>query len=191
MLITIVEYAAYLHRLLRIRHFKNTCVETEEDEVYYKALLKSMDLLTLTLTKWFSSHKSRLCALATVAILTSCSTTQLNKPAKSSVKKTDVIQTLETALTAEQLVANASVQMSSNENDAAVTSLLTASELYLIEAKAHQALWLVKQLNALAEAPQQQYQLAVIEAKSLLALEKQQKAYQALNSANNINLLMA
>ena len=171
---------------LRIGHFKNTCVETEVDEVYYKALLKSMDLLTLTLTKWFSSHKSGLFALATVAILTSCTTTQPNKPTTSAVKKTNVSQTLETVLTAKQLVANASIQMSSNENDAAVTSLLTASELYLTEAKPHQALWLVKQLNALAEIPQQQYQLAIIEAKSLLALDKLQKAYQALQSANVI-----
>jgi len=141
-----------------------------------------MDLLTLTLTKWFSSHKSGLCAFAAVAILASCSTTERSKATKSPVEKAEVTQALETVLTAEQLVAQAKLQ----NNDEAITSLLTASELYLTETSPNKANWLAKQLAVLTQSPQQQYHIAIIEAKSLLALEKHQQAYQALENANNM-----
>ncbi|AZQ83189.1 hypothetical protein EKO29_03420 [Colwellia sp. Arc7-635] len=145
-----------------------------------------MDLLTLTLTKWFSSHKSGLCALATVAILTSCATTTQNKPAKKTTTKPVVVKEIETNISAEQLVAQAASQASTLGNDEAVTSLLDASELYLVEAKPHKALWLAKQLNVLAPSAKQQYRLALVVAKSFLALADIPKAYQALENANSI-----
>jgi len=142
-----------------------------------------MDLLTLTLTKWFSSYKSGLCAFAAVAILASCATTKQSKPVKSASQQTEVMQALETDLTADQLVAQASLQ----ENDEAITSLINASELYLVEAKPHKALWLAKQLAVFAPSTAQQYRLAVITAKSLLALTKVPEAYLALDNANSIS----
>ena len=145
-----------------------------------------MDLLTLTLTKWFSTHKSDLFALATVVILTSCATTTKNKSTKSTTKAPVVIKEIETNISAEQLVAQAASQVSTFGNDEAVTSLLDASELYLVEAKPHKALWLAKQLNVLAPSANQQYRLAIVVAKSFLALADTSKAYQALESANSI-----
>lgn len=145
-----------------------------------------MDLLTLTLTNWFSSYKSGLCAFAAVAILASCSTTKQSKPAKSAAKKAEVTQAFEKNVTAEQLVAQASSQASLQSNDEAVSSLLNASELYLAEAKPHKALWLAKQLEVLTPSPAQRYRLALIEAKSFLALAKIPEAYLALENAKSI-----
>lgn len=145
-----------------------------------------MDLLTLTLTKWFSSYKSALCALATVAILASCSTTKPSQPTKSAEKQAEVMPALDTNLTTEQQLAQAASQISANQQDEALSSLLNASELYLAEAKPHKALWLAKQLNGLAPSTTEQYRLAIIEAKSLLALARLPDAYLALENANNI-----
>lgn len=145
-----------------------------------------MDLLTLTLTKWFSSYKSALCALATVAILASCSTTKPSQPTKSAEKQAEVMPALDTNLTTEQQLAQAASQISANQQDEALSSLLNASELYLAEAKPHKALWLAKQLNGLAPSLTEQYRLAIIEAKSLLALARIPDAYLALENANNI-----
>ena len=145
-----------------------------------------MDLLTLTLTKWFSSYKSGLCAFSAVVILASCSTTKQSKPTKSANQQAEVTQAFETNLTAEQLVAQASSQVSSNQQGEAVTSLLNASELYLAQAKPHKALWLAKQLEVLAPSATQQYRLAIIEAKSYLALAKISEAYLALENADSI-----
>ena len=145
-----------------------------------------MDLLTLTLTKWFSSYKSSLCALVTVTILASCSTTKPSKPAKSAAKQAKITQALATSLTAEQLVAQAASQISANQQDEALNSLLNASELYLAQAKPHKALWLAKQLDNLAPSPVEQYRLAIIETKSFLALARIPDAYLALENANNI-----
>lgn len=145
-----------------------------------------MDLLTLTLTKWFSSYKSALCALATVAILASCSTTKLSQQTESAEKQAEVMPALATDLTTEQQLAQATAQISANQQDEALSSLLNASELYLAEAKPHKALWLAKQLNGLVSSSTQQYRLAIIEAKSLLALARVPDAYLALENANNI-----
>lgn len=140
----------------------------------------------MTLTKWFSSYKSALCALATVAILASCSTTKLSQPTKSAEKQAEVMPALATDLTTEQQLAQATSQISANQQDEALSSLLNASELYLAEAKPHKALWLAKQLNGLVSSSTQQYRLAIIEAKSLLALARVPDAYLALENANNI-----
>ncbi len=145
-----------------------------------------MDLLTLTLTKWFSPYKSTLCALATVVILASCTSTEPSKKPTSATNKAEVVQERETNLTAEQLVEQASAQIASNDNDAAITSLLAASELFLTEEKPHKALWLTKQLTALMHSPAQQYQLSIIEARSFLALEKVSEAYLALEQSNTL-----
>ena len=145
-----------------------------------------MDLLTLTLTKWFSPYKSTICALATVVILASCTSTEPSKKPTSVTNKAEVVQERETNLTAEQLVEQASAQIASNDNDAAITSLLAASKLFLTEAKPHKALWLTKQLTVLMHTPAQQYQLSIIEAKSLLALEKVSEAYLALEQSNTL-----
>ncbi|MBA6297050.1 penicillin-binding protein activator [Colwellia sp. MB02u-9] len=140
----------------------------------------------MTLTKWFSSYKSALCALATVAILASCSTTKLSQPTESAEKQAEVMPALATDLTTEQQLAQATAQISANQQDEALSSLLNASELYLAEAKPHKALWLAKQLNGLVSSSTQQYRLAIIEAKSLLALARVPDAYLALENANNI-----
>ncbi|MBA6224618.1 penicillin-binding protein activator [Colwellia sp. MB02u-18] len=140
----------------------------------------------MTLTKWFSSYKSALCALATVAILASCSTTKLSQQTESAEKQAEVMPALATDLTTEQQLAQATAQISANQQDEALSSLLNASELYLAEAKPHKALWLAKQLNGLVSSSTQQYRLAIIEAKSLLALARVPDAYLALENANNI-----
>ncbi|MBA6288772.1 penicillin-binding protein activator [Colwellia sp. MB3u-4] len=140
----------------------------------------------MTLTKWFSSYKSALCALATVAILASCSTTKLSQPTESAEKQAEVMPALATDLTTEQQLAQATAQISANQQDEALSSLLNASELYLAEAKPHKALWLAKQLNGLVSSSTEQYRLAIIEAKSLLALARVPDAYLALENANNI-----
>lgn len=145
-----------------------------------------MDLLTLTLTKWFSSYKSGFCAFAAVVILASCSTTKQSKPTTSANKQADVLKTSETNLTAEQLVAQASSQVASNQQAESVISLLSASELYLSQENPHKALWLAKQLEVLASSPAQQYQLAIIEAKSYAILSKIPQAYLALENAEYI-----
>ena len=145
-----------------------------------------MDLLTLTLTKWFSSYKSALCALATVAILASCSTTKLSQPTESAEKQAEVMPALATDLTTEQQLAQATAQISANQQDEALSSLLNASELYLAEAKPHKAFWLAKQLNGLVSSSTQQYRLAIIKAKGLLALAKIPEAYLALEDAHDI-----
>ncbi|MFT6507459.1 MAG: outer membrane PBP1 activator LpoA protein [Colwellia sp.] len=145
-----------------------------------------MDLLTLTLTKWFSSYKSGFFAFAAVVILASCSTTKQSKPIKSANKKADIVQATEKVLTAEQLVDKAWKQVSSNQQDEAISSLLRASELYLSQEAPHKALWLAKQLAALAPSPAQQYHLAIIEAKSYLALVENHKAYLALENSEKI-----
>lgn len=145
-----------------------------------------MDLLTLTLTKWFSSYKSGFFAFAAVVILASCSTTKQNKPMKSANKKAETVQAIEENLTAEQLVDQAWEQVSSNQQDEAVSSLLSASELYLLQDKPHKALWLAKQLTVLAPSSAQQYHLAIIEAKSYLALTEYHKGYLALESGEKI-----
>ena len=145
-----------------------------------------MDLLTLTLTNWFSSYKSGFFAFATVVLLASCSATKPSQPAKPTTKQAEVTQAVESALSAEQLVAQASDQVASNEQDAAVSSLLKASELYLAQTKPHKALWLAKQLEVLAESSSQKYRLAIITAASFLAIEKTPEAYLALKSADNI-----
>ncbi|MGB1263305.1 MAG: penicillin-binding protein activator [Cognaticolwellia sp.] len=142
-----------------------------------------MDLLTLTLTKCFSRYKSGLCALAALALLVSCSTTKPSKPVKQVETKAEIIQETETGLTAEQLVS----QAASQNNVQAVMTLLNASELYLAEAQPHKALWLTQQLSALAPSVLQQYHLKLIAAKSLLALEKPEQAFQALENAHKIS----
>ena len=134
------------------------------------------------LTKWFSPHKSTLITIFSVSLLVSCSTTKPTTPTKSLPKKAEVVAPVDETLTAEQLMAQARTQDSS----LAVKSFIQASELYLLEAKPHKALWLTAQTQPLTQLPLNKYQLFVIKAKSLLALEKVNKAYQALEDAKNI-----
>lgn len=134
------------------------------------------------LTKWFSPRKSTLITIFSVALLVSCSTTKPTTPTKSLPKKAEVVAPVDDTLTAEQLMAQARTQDSS----LAVKSFIQASELYLLEAKPHKALWLTAQTQPLTQLPLNKYQLFVITAKSLLALEKVNKAYQALEDAKNI-----
>jgi outer membrane PBP1 activator LpoA protein len=115
-------------------------------------------------------------------LLVSCSTTKSTKPVKSQTQKTAVVAQTETILSAEQLIAQALYQ----DNGAAVDSFIQASELYLLDAKPHKALWLANQTKPLTQSPLKQYQLLIISAKSLLTLEQTNKAYQALASANDI-----
>ena len=115
-------------------------------------------------------------------LLVSCSTTKSTKVAKSLPEKVTVVEKIETTVTAKQLMTQALTQ----DSNAAVNSFIQASELYLLEAKPNKALWLANQTMALTQLPLKKYQLSVISAKSLLALEKVNKAYQSLESANNI-----
>lgn len=142
-----------------------------------------MDLLTLTLTKCFSSYKTGFCALAILALLTSCASTKPSKPAKSSTKQIGITQALTADISAEQLVNQAANQ---NNHDA-VLSLLQASELYLAQENPHKALWLAKQLEPLVSSPKQHYRLAIVEAKSLLLLQKLPTAFTALTQAEKIS----
>ncbi len=115
-------------------------------------------------------------------LLVSCSTTKSTKVTKSLPEKVTVVEKIETTLTAKQLMTQALTQ----DSNAAVNSFIQASELYLLEAKPNKALWLANQTMALTQLPLKKYQLSVISAKSLLALEQVNKAYQSLESANNI-----
>ena len=115
-------------------------------------------------------------------LLVSCSTTKSTKVTESLPEKVTVVEKIETTLTAKQLMTQALTQ----DSNAAVNSFIQASELYLLEAKPNKALWLANQTMALTQLPLKKYQLSVISAKSLLALEKVNKAYQSLESANNI-----
>ena len=115
-------------------------------------------------------------------LLVSCSTTKSTKVTKSLPEKVTVVEKIETTVTAKQLMTQALTQ----DSNAAVNSFIQASELYLLEAKPNKALWLANQTMALTQLPLKKYQLSVISAKSLLALEKVNKAYQSLESANNI-----
>ena len=115
-------------------------------------------------------------------LLVSCSTTKSTKVTKSLPEKVTVVEKIETTLTAKQLMTHALTQ----DSNAAVNSFIQASELYLLEAKPNKALWLANQTMALTQLPLKKYQLSVISAKSLLALEQVNKAYQSLESANNI-----
>jgi outer membrane PBP1 activator LpoA protein len=115
-------------------------------------------------------------------LLVSCSTTKSTKVTKSLPEKVTVVEKIETTLTAKQLMTQALTQ----DSNAAVNSFIQASELYLLEAKPNKALWLANQAMALTQLPLKKYQLSVISAKSLLALEQVNKAYQSLESANNI-----
>lgn len=115
-------------------------------------------------------------------LLVSCSTTKSTKVTKSLPEKVTVVEKIETTLTAKQLMTQALTQ----DSNAAVNSFIQASELYLLEAKPNKALWLANQTMALTQLPLKKYQLSVISAKSLLALEQVNKAYQSLESANTI-----
>ena len=115
-------------------------------------------------------------------LLVSCSTTKSTKVTKSLPEKATVVEKIETTLTAKQLMTQALTQ----DSNTAVNSFIQASELYLLEAKPNKALWLANQTMALTQLPLKKYQLSVISAKSLLALEQVNKAYQSLESANNI-----
>jgi outer membrane PBP1 activator LpoA protein len=115
-------------------------------------------------------------------LLVSCSTTKSTKVTKSLPEKIEQVKKVETTLTAKQLMT----QALSQDSSMAVNSFIQASELYLLEAKPHKAFWLVNQTMPLTQLPLKKYQLSVISAKSLLALEQVIKAYQALENANNI-----
>jgi len=115
-------------------------------------------------------------------LLVSCSTTKSTRVTKSLPEKVTVVEKIETTLTAKQLMTQALTQ----DSNAAVNSFIQASELYLLEAEPNKALWLANQTMALTQLPLKKYQLSVISAKSLLALEQVNKAYQSLESANNI-----
>ena len=115
-------------------------------------------------------------------LLVSCSTTKSTKVTESLPEKATVVEKIETTLTAKQLMTQALTQ----DSNTAVNSFIQASELYLLEAKPNKALWLANQTMALTQLPLKKYQLSVISAKSLLALEQVNKAYQSLESANTI-----
>ncbi|WP_143764372.1 penicillin-binding protein activator [Cognaticolwellia mytili] len=136
----------------------------------------------MTLTKWFSPKKSTLLAIISMMLLVSCSTTKSTKVTKSLPEKVELVEKVATTLTAKQLMA----QALSQDSSAAVDSFIQASELYLLETKPHKALWLANQTMPLTQLPLKKYQLSVISAKSLLALEQTNKAYQALENANKI-----
>ena len=138
----------------------------------------------MTLTKWFSPKKNTLLTIISMMLLVSCSTTKPTKPTQSLPEKVVVVEKVETILTAEQLMKQARAQ----DNSMAINLFIQAGELYLQEAKPHQALWLANQTKAITQAPMQQYQLSLITAKSLLALQQVNKAYQALKNAESISI---
>ncbi len=115
-------------------------------------------------------------------LLVSCSTTKSTKVTKSLPEKVEKVEQVATTLTAKQLMT----QALSQDSAAALDSFIQASELYLLEAKPHKALWLANQTMALTQLPLKRYQLSVISAKSLVALEQTDKAYQALENADSI-----
>ena len=115
-------------------------------------------------------------------LLVSCSTTKSTKPIKSLANEVAVVENKSTVLNVEKLMAQALIQ----DNNAAVDSLIQASELYLLEAQPHKALWLANQTKPLTQIPLKKYHLLLVSAKSLLALEQAAKAYQVLEKANNI-----
>lgn len=136
----------------------------------------------MTLTKWFSPHKSTLFAIVCTIFLLSCTTTNVPKSSKTAAKKNDLINKVGTNISAEQLVSQALTKNSAE----AVSLFIQASELYLKENKPQKALWLANQTAVLTQQPLQKYKLTVVTAKSLLILEQAEKAYQAIVQANKI-----
>ncbi len=134
------------------------------------------------MTNYFSARKSTLITVISLMVLASCSTTKPSKSEKVLPKKAEIIETVNATLSADELVAQAIAQ----ENDQAVTTFIQASSLYLVEAKPHKALWLATQTKPLTQSLLNQYHLAVISAQSLLALERFDKAQEALNNANEV-----
>ncbi|WP_085284871.1 penicillin-binding protein activator [Colwellia chukchiensis] len=145
-----------------------------------------MDLLTLTLSKWFSAHKSAFFVWTTVILLASCSTTKSDKVVVPTQQQTDTFTVVESDLTAEQLIAQAQLDLAANNSSAALSALLKASALFIEQSNPHKALWLAQQLKPLALTANQGYQLNIIAAKSLLVLEKLPLALQALAQAEQL-----
>ncbi len=136
----------------------------------------------MILTNWFSTRKNTFIATIGLVFLASCSTTKQAKQENVSVKKVPVIETVATEHSAEELVHQAIKQDSSQ----AVNSFIVAAKLYLIEAMPHKALWLANQTAPLTHTKSQQYQLLIVKAKSLLALKHAEKAFQTIESANDV-----
>jgi len=134
------------------------------------------------LTKWFSPPNNTLLTVISLLCLASCSTTKPTKTQTATTQKATVAESMYKEITANQLVTKALTQ----DNNSAIDTFIQAGNLFLLEASPHKALWLANQTLALTEIPIQQYQLLIISAKSLLALQQEEMAYQAIDKANKV-----
>ncbi|MEW6981217.1 penicillin-binding protein activator [Colwelliaceae bacterium 6471] len=69
----------------------------------------------------------------------------------------------------------------------AIAALISASKQFIQEKNYRHALWLANQLSPLAPTDAEQYQLALVKAQSLLAVNEIERAYQAINTADVIS----
>jgi len=115
-----------------------------------------------------------------VFFLSSCST-----PKKLAMKKSETTKTLKSSseieTTSQQLITKAQTQ----EFLPQLATLVTASELLIVEEKFTQALWLAEQLSAISKDNQQKYRLALVNTHSLLAMNEIDLAYKQLELADS------
>jgi outer membrane PBP1 activator LpoA protein len=83
-------------------------------------------------------------------------------------------------ITAQQLIAKAQTQ----ESQPQLATLITASELLIVEENFSQALWLAKQLSVMTNDKQQKYRLALVNAHSLLIINEIELAFKQLELAD-------
>jgi len=101
------------------------------------------------------------------------------------MKKSETTKTLKSSseieTTSQQLITKAQTQ----EFLPQLATLVTASELLIVEEKFTQALWLAEQLSAISKDNQQKYRLALVNTHSLLAMNEIDLAYKQLELADS------
>lgn len=151
-------------------------------------------LKQLTLIRLFKQKRSNILfslALLITVFISACSTQPSIKKASTVTKAT--VTTLEDtsqSITAEEQLTLA---QSLNEQSTALKQqdkinglLVSASELFLQEKNHLKALWLANKVSDLVEDQQSIYQLLLVKAASLQALNYTEQAYQQLQLANDL-----
>jgi outer membrane PBP1 activator LpoA protein len=160
---------------------------TDGDEVYYKPNYKSTDLSLVNQTNFAFFNKraffrpfSSFITISLIALfLSSCSA-----PKKVAVKTAETTKIVKSAtdieITAQQLITKAQTQ----EFKTQMATLVTASELLIVEENFPQALWLAEQLSAMTQDNQHKYRLALVNAHSLLTMNEIELAFEQLELAD-------
>lgn len=164
-----------------------TCVETEGDEVYYKGILIRTDLSRVITNNYIlplkaSFYVTFLLLCLALMLLSSCSspTQKVSKQPISEVSQ--VRDNNEQHYSAADLISQAETA----DNNYAIKLLIKASEQFLKEGNSEKSLWLAKKISPLAYSSLQKYQLHIIQAQALTALNQSDMAYLELIDADEI-----